>query len=79
MQYSQYIKNCGNMKNITYGFNRDGVYARCGDKIAYTALDYASMRPENGFASSYSIEDNILPKYEVLDFRSSRISLLASK
>lgn len=45
------------MKNITYGFNRDGVYARCGDKIAYTALDYASMRPENGFASSYSIED----------------------
>lgn len=24
------------MKNITYGFNQDGVYARIGDCIAFT-------------------------------------------
>lgn len=46
------------MNNITYGFNDDGVYARLGDRIAFTVLNYAEMSPENGFAADYSIEDD---------------------
>lgn len=46
------------MKNITFGFNDDGVYARVGDRIAFTVLDYGNMKPENGFAAEYNIEDD---------------------
>lgn len=46
------------MKNITFGFNDSGVYARVGDRIAFTVLDYAGMKPENGFAAEYNIEED---------------------
>lgn len=45
------------MKNITYAVNRDGFYARCGDRMAFFELDYKNMKPENNFEEKYTISD----------------------
>lgn len=45
------------MKNITYAVNKDGFYARCGDRIAFFELDYKNMKPENNFFEKYTISD----------------------
>jgi hypothetical protein len=44
------------LKTIQYAFNDEGVYARYGDKVAFTVLDFAGMKPENGFQANYFIE-----------------------
>ena len=45
------------MKNITYAVNKDGFYARCGDRIAFFELDYKNMKLENNFLEKYIISD----------------------
>lgn len=50
--------------SIQYGFNREGLYARCGERVAFTALDFEHMKPENGFEARYSIEEG--EAYKVL-------------
>lgn len=45
------------MKNITYAVNKDGFYARCGDRIAFFELYYKNMKPENDFLEEYIISD----------------------
>lgn len=45
------------MKNITYAVNKDGFYARCGDRMAFFELDYKNMKPENNFEEKYTISD----------------------
>lgn len=50
--------------SIQYGFNREGLYARCGDRFAFTVLDFEHMTPENGFETQYYIDDepvHVLP------------------
>lgn len=51
------------MKNITYAVNKDGIYARCGDRMAFFELDYKNMKPENNFKEKYTISD-----YSVFEF-----------
>lgn len=42
-------------KTIQYGFNREAIYARCGDKVALTGIDFDAMVPEDSFEIKYTI------------------------
>jgi hypothetical protein len=48
-------------RRIQYGIDRDGaVYSRVGDEVAFPVLDFAGMKPENGYRMTHNLEKDFI-------------------